>query len=392
MPEMTSQPLIRSHFVSRVTSLPVVVSALDTAKQSYNHVKDINGLVGYTLNTAEKSAAYAVGHSLPLLEKLAGPISYVDNLACKGLDRIEQSYPAVKQNSPQAIIQDAATYGIKKYESARDYGVSLASQAVHALGHPREALTGAYQAWSQQARTQAVNALAAAEDILDKELASLGVSTEQIRYEEAELSRRVASIVQKARQYASIKGQQQYQRFQERASRVAAQLQQALGVLVKMKDGLLDSSKSLKDILDELHSDASWLKALLNDPHPEAPKALPGKVLLVSENAVNQVVAVITEHSKLARGIQETYVKISPELNKRLAPIGHLANESVAKAYAQLAYLTDSLRQTVQALRSHLPPLLPAQKPTLEEKKVNNDEDEDENEEDDDYSSTDSEE
>ncbi|KAH9369917.1 hypothetical protein HPB48_000490 [Haemaphysalis longicornis] len=101
MPETTSQPVILSHFVDRVTSLPVVVSALDTAKQSYNHVKDINGLLGYTLSTAEKSAAYAVGHSRPLLEKLARPISYVDSLACKGLDRIEQSYPAVKQNSPQ---------------------------------------------------------------------------------------------------------------------------------------------------------------------------------------------------------------------------------------------------------------------------------------------------
>lgn len=390
MPETTSQPVILSHFVDRVTSLPVVVSALDTAKQSYNHVKDINGLLGYTLSTAEKSAAYAVGHSRPLLEKLARPISYVDSLACKGLDRIEQSYPAVKQNSPQAIIHDAATYGLKKYESARDYGVSLASQAVHAMGHPREALAGAYQAWSQQARTQAVNALTATEDILDKELASLGVSTEQIKYEGADLSRRVASIMQKARQFGSLKGQQQYQRFQERAARVAEQLQQAIGVLVKMKDGLLDSSKSLKDILDELHSDASWLKALLNDPHPETPKALPGKVLLVSENAIHQVVSVITEHSKLARGIQETYAKISPELNKRLAPIGHLASESVARAYAQLAYLTDSLRQTLKALLSHLPPLPIAQKPTQEGNKVTNDEDDDEDEED--YSSTDSEE
>lgn len=390
MPETTSQPVIRSHFVNRVTSFPVVVSALDTAKQSYNHVKDINGLLGYTLSTAEKSAAYAVGHSRPLLEKLAGPISYVDSLACKGLDRIEQSYPAVKENSPQAIIHDAATYGLKKYESARDYGVSLASQAVHAIGHPREAMAGAYQAWSQQARTQAVNALAAAEDILDKELASLGVSTEQIRYEGADLSRRVASITQKARQFGSIKAQQQYQRFQERASRVAAQLQQALGVLVKMKDGLLDSSKTLKDILDELHSDASWLKALLNDPHPETPKALPGKVLLVSENAVNQLVSVITEHSKLARGIRDTYAKVSPELHKRLAPIGHLAGKSVARACVQLAYLTDSLSQTLKPLLSHLPPLPISEKPAQEEK-VTNDEDDDDDE-DDDYSSTESEE
>ncbi|KAL1431157.1 hypothetical protein MTO96_014542 [Rhipicephalus appendiculatus] len=207
MPETTSQPVIRSHFVSRVTSLPVVSTALDTAKQSYNHVKDSSGLLGYTLSTAEKSAAYAVGHSLPLLEKFARPINYVDSLACKGLDRIEQSYPAVKQNSPQDIIKDAASFGLKKYVDARDYGVSLASQAVHAVSHPRETLTNAYQTWSQQARKQTVSALAAAEDTLDKELASLGVSIEKSHYEpEGEVPRRVASVVQKSRQVCVAQG------------------------------------------------------------------------------------------------------------------------------------------------------------------------------------------
>lgn len=372
MPETTSQPVIRSHFVSRVASLPAVVSALDTAKQSYNHVKDSSGLLGYTLSTAEKSAAYAVGHSLPLLEKFAGPISYVDSLACKGLDRIEQSYPAVKQNSPQDIIKDA-----------RDLGVSLASQAVRAVSHPRETLANAYHAWSQQARAQTVSALAAAEDTLDKELAALGASVEQSRYEDAELPRRVANVGQKVRQYLSLKSQQQYQLFQQRASQLATQLQQALGLLNKMKDGLLDNTKSFKDILDELHSDAGWLKALLNDPNPETVKALPGKVLLVSQNAVHQAVAVVTEHSKLARGIQETYAKISPELNKRLSPIGHLASESVTKAYAQLAYLTDSLRATLDALLSHLPAPF-VRKPAEQDKTTEED--------DDDETSTDSEE
>lgn len=376
MPETTSQPMIRSHFVSRVTSLPVVSTALDTAMQSYNQVKDRSGLLGYTLSTAEKSAAYAVGHSLPLLEKFARPINYVDSLACKGLDRIEQSYPAVKQNSPQDIIKDAATFGLQKYTDARDYGVSLASHAVHAVSHPRETLANAYQAWSQQARKQTVIALAAAEDSLDKELASLGVSVQQNRYEpDGEVARRVASVVQKSRQYVSLKGQQQYELFQQRASQLAAQLQQALGLLSKMKDGLLDGNKSFKDILDELHSDAGWLKALLNDPHPETTKTLPGKVLLVSQNAVHQAIAAVTERSKLARGVQETYAKISPELNKRLAPIGHLATESVAKVYAQLAHMTDSLRQTIQALLSRLPALPFAEKPNQEEKNMGGDDD-----------------
>ncbi|XP_037268037.2 uncharacterized protein LOC119159399 [Rhipicephalus microplus] len=377
MPETTSQPVIRSHFVSRVTSLPVVSTALDTAKQSYNQVKDSSGLLGYTLSTAEKSAAYAVGHSLPLLEKFARPINYVDSLACKGLDRIEQSYPAVKQNSPQDIFKDATSFGLKKYVDARDYGVSLASQAVHAVSHPRETLTNAYQVWSQQAREQGVSALAAAEDSLDKELASLGVSVKKSHYEpKGEVVHRVATVVQKSRQCLTLSVRQQYDLFQQRASQIATQLLEALGLLSKMKDGLLDGNKSFKDILDDLHSDAAWLKALLNDPHPEIIKTLPGKALIMSQNAVHQAVAVVAEHSMLVRSIQETYVRISPELYKRLAPIGHLANESVARAYDRLSHLTESLRQTIQALLSHIP-ALPFPQKTVEKEEDSEGDDED---------------
>ncbi|CAN7943026.1 unnamed protein product [Ixodes hexagonus] len=358
MPEATSQPIIQSHFLDRISNLPAVVTALGSAKQSYNYVKDRNGLLGYTLSTAERSAAYAIEHSLPLLGLLSGPGQYVDSLACKGLDKIENSYPEVKKNQPDKIIQDAATYGIKKYEDAREYAVSLVrnstSRAVHALAHPREVVSTAYQAAGKQAKEYTQTALSAAEDKLNRELSSLGVAVQPVKYEGLELANRVSSITTKTRAYVSNKAQTQYRSFQEYASKSAAQVQAALGTLQKLKNGLLDNSKSLKDILNELHLDANWLKALLNDPDPSTHKTLPSKVMVVSNNATHQVLAMVTERSKLARSLQENYARISPELNKRLAPIGKLATDSLINVYSNVAYVTDSCRRAALAALEYL--------------------------------------
>lgn len=159
MPETNTQPAILSHFVSRVASLPAVMTALDTAKQSYNSVKDRNGLIGFTLTRAERTANFAVGHTLPVLEKIAGgPIQYVDNLACKGLDKIEEAYPGLKNNQPEKILQDA----VSKYQDVRQYGVNLLrdgiSQAVQALVHPREALSSAYDSCAKKTKAYTLTA------------------------------------------------------------------------------------------------------------------------------------------------------------------------------------------------------------------------------------------
>lgn len=359
MPEATSQPTTQSHFLNRISNFPAVVTALDSAKQSYNHVKDRNGLLSYTLSTAERSAAYAVEHSLPLLGLLSGPGQYVDSLACKGLDKIEKTYPEVKKNRPEKIFQDATTYGLKKYEEARQYAVSLVrnytSQTMHALVHPREVVTTAYQACHKRTQEYMQTALTVTEDRLNKELSSMGVEVQAAKYEGLELANRLNSITSKSGTFAVKLAQKQYKAFQDASSKLSAQAQAALGALQKIKNGLLDNSKSLKDILNELHPEANWIKALLNDPDPSTHKTLSSKVLVVSNNATNQMVALVTERSKLARSLQETYAKISPELNKRLAPIRRLATDALVEMYAKVKYVTDGCGRAVLAALGYLP-------------------------------------
>ncbi|KAM7286250.1 putative adipophilin/perilipin [Ixodes scapularis] len=84
-------------------------------------------------------------------------------------------------------------------------------------------------------------------------------------------------------------------------------------------------------------------------------KTLPSKVLVVSNNATNQIVALVTERSKLARSLQETYAKISPELNKRLAPIRRLATDALLEVYTKVKYVTDGCGRAVLAALGYLP-------------------------------------
>lgn len=371
------QPEVLSNFVNRIANLPAVVTVLDTAKQSYNHVKDRNGLIGYTLTSAEWTAHFAVDHTLPVFEKVAaGPIHYVDNLACKGLDKVEQAYPGLTKNQPKTILQDAAAYGLSKYDDGVNLLRNYTSEAVNVLVHPRQAITTAYENCTKQVKAYTLSVLAATEEKLNKELSSLGVKAESAKYEGLELINRVAAIQGKVRDYVSNKAQIQYRAFQEYTSKSATELHQALTILQKMKDGILDKDKSLKDILDDLQVNSNWLKALLNDPDPGTLKTLPGKVILVTQNATSHVVALVTERSKLARSILDTYTKLSPELTKRLAPIAHHVAGAVNQIYTNLGYVAANCRRTIDTILANVSQLVGngPKEPAVKDKEPTDDE------------------
>lgn len=128
MPEATeAPPTAQCNFVTRFSGLPAVASVWGTAAESYSRVKTSNGLLAYAMDAAEKSAALALERGKPVVDKLVTPLSYVDVLACKGLDKLEEVYPGVSKNAPEQIVADAVEYGLKKYGDAKDYGISKVS-------------------------------------------------------------------------------------------------------------------------------------------------------------------------------------------------------------------------------------------------------------------------
>ncbi|CAG2058479.1 unnamed protein product [Timema podura] len=113
--------------VDRVWKLPVVESAWNQSADLYGRVKGYNGMLNWTLSTAEatmqKAIEQAAPIAAPIAKKFESPIHYVDQTLCKGINLVEEKVPIVKE-PPQ---QD---YGTGKAQSLKDLSLLKANEVL----------------------------------------------------------------------------------------------------------------------------------------------------------------------------------------------------------------------------------------------------------------------
>lgn len=142
------------NFIDRVAQLPIVRSAVDTTLNVVKKAKESNGIVDYTLTNAINTALFAAEKAKPMVFKFEVPIGYVDILACKTLDKLEQTAPIIKK-TPEEIINESKkvyeenvvkpalaqynnikNYGLGKVNAIKDYGVQTATDLANTkYGH-----------------------------------------------------------------------------------------------------------------------------------------------------------------------------------------------------------------------------------------------------------------
>ncbi|XP_014485192.1 PREDICTED: lipid storage droplets surface-binding protein 2-like [Dinoponera quadriceps] len=95
--------------LDRVMGLPMVELALTKSAETYSRVKNFHRLmygafttIEMSLNTATKLAKPI---AMPIATRLGNQIHFVDDKLCRGLDKIEEKVPLVKEK-PEQIVQD----------------------------------------------------------------------------------------------------------------------------------------------------------------------------------------------------------------------------------------------------------------------------------------------
>ncbi|KAG0427366.1 hypothetical protein HPB47_025554 [Ixodes persulcatus] len=116
-------PSTRFNFVKRLSSLPAVVTLWDEAARFYARLKDSDVVVGKTLRLVESGTGLVTEGGRFVVNKFTRQLGYVDDLACRGLDKLEDVYPDVAKKQPGEILKDICIYGRKKCIDAQDYGV-----------------------------------------------------------------------------------------------------------------------------------------------------------------------------------------------------------------------------------------------------------------------------
>jgi len=109
MPEVIS----KDQFLTRLTSLPLVTSALDQASSMYERTKESNQLLKYTLQTAEVGMKTVAETAKPVVGKLETPMSKLNDLACGQLDKLEQAYPIIAQPTEEVYQQTKQLCDVK---------------------------------------------------------------------------------------------------------------------------------------------------------------------------------------------------------------------------------------------------------------------------------------
>ncbi|XP_030112666.4 perilipin-3 [Taeniopygia guttata] len=121
---------------TRVAKLPLVSSACDMVSSAYACTKESHPYVRSVCDAAEKGVktltAAAASGAQPLLTRLEPQISTANELACKGLDKLEEKLPILQQ-PPQKIISDTKLLVTSTVTGARDVLTSTVAGAKDAV-------------------------------------------------------------------------------------------------------------------------------------------------------------------------------------------------------------------------------------------------------------------
>uniref|UniRef100_A0A2K5D2C1 Perilipin n=1 Tax=Aotus nancymaae TaxID=37293 RepID=A0A2K5D2C1_AOTNA len=138
----------QENVLQRVLQLPVVSGTCECFQKTYTSTKEAHPLVASVCNAYEKgvqSAGSLAAWSMePVVRRLSTQFTAANELACRGLDHLEQKIPAL-QYPPEKIASELKDTISTRLRSARNsISVPIASTSDKVLG---AALTGCELAW-----------------------------------------------------------------------------------------------------------------------------------------------------------------------------------------------------------------------------------------------------
>ncbi|CAH1796884.1 unnamed protein product [Owenia fusiformis] len=102
--------MAEEQFLTRVTTYPVVNSALGQLTNAYEATKNSNSLVKSTLEMAETGVKGVAQHTLPIVNKFEPQVSKLNSLGMTSLNKLEESFPVVKSPTEEVINNTKELY------------------------------------------------------------------------------------------------------------------------------------------------------------------------------------------------------------------------------------------------------------------------------------------
>ncbi|KAM9689167.1 perilipin-5 isoform 1-T2 [Trichechus inunguis] len=133
----------QQNVVQRVAALPLVRATRTAVSDAYSMAKDRHPLLGSACRLAEHCVCglttRALDHAQPLLDHLQPQLATVNDLACRGLDKLEEKLPFLQQPSETVVTsaKDAVASGVTGVvglaQRSRRWSVELKCSMSHAM-------------------------------------------------------------------------------------------------------------------------------------------------------------------------------------------------------------------------------------------------------------------
>ncbi|NXX24825.1 PLIN3 protein, partial [Nicator chloris] len=273
---------------TRVANLPLVSSAYDMVSSAYTCTKQSHPCVRSVCDAAEKGVktltAAAASGAQPLLTRLEPQISTANELACKGLDKLEEKLPILQQ-APQKFISDTKLLVTSTVTGARDAVSSTVAGAREAVSSrvtgvmdmtkgavqggvelTRSAVSSGVNTVGQMVASGVGSVLGKSEELVDhylpmtdEELAKLATAVEGFEPEQQRQQQsyfvRLGSLSTKVQHRALQHSLGKLQSARQSSQDLLAQLQRTLDLVEHMRQGVDQKLQGGQEKLQQL-----WLE------------------------------------------------------------------------------------------------------------------------------------
>ncbi|XP_036453271.1 perilipin-2 [Colossoma macropomum] len=396
---MAPMEITNQNVVTRVANLPLVSSTYDMVSNVYCNTKDNHPYFKSVFEAAEMGVksltSAALTSALPIIGKLEPQISLANDLACKGLDKIEKTLPILHQPSEQLVasakeVVTGAKEAVSETMNGAKDTVSLTLSGV--VGRTRGAVQesvvktrlvvggGVYTVMESRVgklvSSGVDTALSTSESLVERYLpeteAEQECETNSTRGFDSDTDEpsyyvRLGSLSTKLRQRAYQKAVTKVHDAKKRSQESISQLNHAMDLIEYTKKNIDGANQKMHDKLSTLMDWRSTTQSNMESDSETDSEAeqIESRTLTIARNLSQQLqttcLAFVSSLQGLPQNIQEQAVSISHlamEVYTRFskaAALGNLSDSVLTSTRVQLNCMRDSIDNILDYLVNNTP-------------------------------------
>ncbi|XP_062849229.1 perilipin-2 [Trichomycterus rosablanca] len=376
--------------VTRVVQLPLVSSTYDMVLNMYGNTKENHPYIKSVCEAAEVGVktitTAAFTSALPIIGKLEPQISRVNDLACKGLDKIENSLPILHQPPEQIVAsaKGAVTESVNGAKTSMSH--TLGDVMVRTRGAVQESVEKTRMAVSDGVDTvmkskmakivsSSVNtALSTSETLVERYLPA----PEEIQEHETNLTKgfehdadehsyyvRLGSLSTKLRQRAYKKAISKVLDAKKHSQESISKLNHTMDLIEYTRKNIDGANQKIYEKLSTVMDLKSTSQSTIANNSESDAEIIESRTLTIARNLTQQLqttcVALATSLQGLPQNVQEQAVSIShmaigvyTRFNKAAA-LGDLSDSVLTNTRAQLSRMKESIDNVMDYLVNNTP-------------------------------------